>query len=55
MILPSSMIFGWLYERFGSQYAFIYSASCAMIAVIILLVALFPRRANPADTLLESP
>ncbi|SMC81361.1 MFS transporter [Polynucleobacter kasalickyi] len=55
MILPSSIIFGWLYERFGTQYAFIYSASCAMIAVIILLFAVFPRRGNQIEPLVESP
>lgn len=36
MLLPASLIFGWLYESFGPQYAFIFSGSCAVLAFLLL-------------------
>jgi MFS family permease len=44
MILPSSIIFGWLYESYGTRYAFLYSAGCASVALGIFLITVFPFR-----------
>ena len=35
-LLPASFIFGWLYESIAPLYAFIFSGSCAAIAVVLL-------------------
>src|SRR5262245_1363837 len=35
--LPSSLIFGWLYEQFGSLIAFEWGSSVAAIAAVVLL------------------
>lgn len=37
MLLPASLIFGWLYEAIGPRVAFLASASCALLAVVLLL------------------
>ncbi len=39
MLLPASIIFGWLYERFGATSAFGFSSSCSLIATFLLLWA----------------
>jgi len=39
MLLPASIIFGWLYERFGATSAFGFSSSCSVIATFLLLWA----------------
>jgi MFS family permease len=36
MVLPASMIFGWLYERFGSELAFTTGGICALAAALWL-------------------
>lgn len=41
MLLPASLIFGWLYESFSPQYAFLFSGSCAMLAFLLLAVWVF--------------
>jgi MFS family permease len=35
--LPSSLIFGWLYEKYGPQAAFAWGAGLALLAAILLL------------------
>jgi MFS family permease len=35
--LPSSLIFGWLYERFGAVVAFGWGAGLAVVAALLLL------------------
>lgn len=37
MLFPASFIFGWLYETISPAYAFIFSGSCAFIAVILMV------------------
>ncbi|MBU3610822.1 MFS transporter [Polynucleobacter wuianus] len=37
MLLPASLIFGWLYEISGSTAAFLFSGACAAVAVILLV------------------
>jgi hypothetical protein len=54
MILPSSIIFGWLYESYGTQYAFLYSAACATVALGIFLVTVFPFKSDGINEV-ESP
>jgi MFS family permease len=41
MLLPASLIFGWLYEAFGPQYAFLFSGSCAVLAFLLLAFWVF--------------
>jgi MFS family permease len=41
MLLPASLIFGWLYETFGPQYAFLFSGSCAVLAFLLLAFWVF--------------
>jgi MFS family permease len=36
MLLPASMIFGWLWQAFSPQTAFVFSASCALLAALLL-------------------
>jgi MFS family permease len=47
--LPSSLIFGWIYERYSPQAAFAWSASLALVAVVILM-AVGRQRAASATT-----
>ena len=49
MLLPASLIFGWLYESFSPQYAFLFSGSCAGVAVFLLAFWVFtgPKTQNP--------
>lgn len=41
MLLPASLIFGWLYESYSPQYAFLFSGSCSMLAFLLLAVWVF--------------
>lgn len=41
MLLPASLIFGWLYESFSPQYAFLFSGSCAILALLLLAFWVF--------------
>jgi MFS family permease len=36
MLLPASLIFGWLWQVFSPQLAFAFSASCALLAALLL-------------------
>jgi MFS family permease len=36
MLLPASIIFGWLYENAGATIAFEFSASCAVVSTVLL-------------------
>lgn len=36
--LPASLIFGWIWDRFGSPNAFVFGASLALIAAILMAV-----------------
>ena len=42
MLLPASLIFGWLYESFNPSYAFLFSGSCAGLAFLLLAFWVFP-------------
>lgn len=50
MLLPASLIFGWLYESFSPSYAFLFSGSCAGLAVLLFAfwVFSFPETQNPS-------
>jgi MFS family permease len=37
MLLPASMIFGWLYESINPSVAFLFSGSCSALAVLLLI------------------
>ena len=41
ILLPASLIFGWLYESFSPQYAFLFSGSCALLAFLLLAFWVF--------------
>jgi len=41
MLLPASLIFGWLYDSFSPQYAFLFSGSCALLAFLLLAFWVF--------------
>jgi MFS family permease len=49
MLLPASLIFGWLYESFNPSYAFLFSGSCAGLAFLLLAFWVFrsPETQNP--------
>lgn len=47
MLLPASVIFGWIYESISPSYAFIFSGSCAAIA--FLLMAFWVFRKSPSE------
>ncbi len=36
MLLPASIIFGWIYESISPMYAFMFSGSCAIIAFLLM-------------------
>jgi glucose uptake protein GlcU len=36
MLLPASIIFGWLYENAGATIAFEFSAFCAVVSTVLL-------------------
>lgn len=36
MLLPASMLFGWLWQTFSPEMAFGFSASCAILAAVLL-------------------
>jgi MFS family permease len=46
MLLPASLIFGWLYESFDPSYAFLFSGSCAVLAFLLLAFWVF----SPEET-----
>ena len=37
VLLPASIIFGWLYETAGATVAFAFSAGCALVSIILLM------------------
>lgn len=41
MLFPASFIFGWLYETLSPTYAFIFSGSCALLALLLLFAWVF--------------
>ncbi len=41
MLLPASLIFGWLYETFNPTAAFLFSGACSTLAVILLVLWVF--------------
>ena len=46
MLLPASLIFGWLYESFNPSYAFLFSGSCAGLAFLLLTFWVFPNQSE---------
>lgn len=48
--LPSSLIFGALYEQFGPLAAFGWGAGLALVAVLILLAVKLPAQSEPSST-----
>ncbi len=37
VLLPASIVFGWLYETAGATVAFEFSAGCALVSIILLI------------------
>lgn len=50
MLLPASLIFGWLYEGSSPTVAFLFSGFCSVLAVILLVFWVF-RIKNPIRTI----
>jgi hypothetical protein len=48
MLLPASLIFGWLYESFGPMYAFSFSGVLAMSSALLMLFWV-SNKSNSAD------
>lgn len=48
--LPSSLIFGWLYQRFGAMPAFGWGAGLAMLATVLLLAIRSDARTPPTES-----
>ena len=46
MLLPASIIFGWLYQIFQPQTAFFFSGGCALLAATLLLIWVRPEIAQ---------
>jgi MFS family permease len=44
MLLPASVVFGWLYQTFSPWAAFAFSASCAGLAALLLFAWVHPAR-----------
>lgn len=44
MLLPASVMFGWIYESFGAWHAFLLGASLAMLATILLSLIRFEQK-----------
>lgn len=42
MLLPASMLFGWLYESYSPQAAFMFSAGCSVLSAVLLRVTVAP-------------
>lgn len=48
LLLPASLIFGWLYEQLGARCAFGFSAVCVLVAALLLRVWVrVPQAAGP--------
>ena len=43
MLLPASIIFGWLYESSSPTVAFLFSGLCASLAVLLLVFWVKPK------------
>lgn len=43
MLLPASVLFGWLYEHLSPRTAFMFSAGCALMSAILLRLLVAPR------------
>ena len=41
MLLPASLIFGWIYESYSPTLAFLFSGSCALIAMLLMAFWVF--------------
>jgi MFS family permease len=50
MLFPASFIFGWLYESVGPGYAFMFSGTCACLAVVLLAFWVFRPKEEPLIT-----
>jgi MFS family permease len=46
MLLPASIIFGWIYESVGPLYAFSFSGGCAIIAFLLMAFWVFRKPSN---------
>jgi MFS family permease len=46
MLLPASIIFGWIYESYSPWHAFAFSAGCSALAAVLLALWGRPQRAS---------
>ena len=44
MLLPASVVFGWLYQQFSPLVAFGFSGGCAVLAAVLLVIWMRPGR-----------
>jgi len=54
MLLPASFIFGWLYESIGTSYAFMFSGTCAGLALCLLAFWVFKAQKVAISTKIPS-
>jgi MFS family permease len=54
MLLPASMLFGWLWQTFSPEWAFGFSAACAILAAVLLKFWLPPQSGQTAGQQLKS-
>lgn len=50
ILLPASILFGWIYQGFGAQAAFAYSAASALTAALLLPLWALSDRKTPSAT-----
>jgi MFS family permease len=46
--LPASLIFGWIWDSFGAPSAFVFGASLALVAAILMAIVA-PSRSTAAN------
>jgi MFS family permease len=46
MLLPASLIFGWMYEVFSPMAAFFFSASCALLSALGMMWIFFDKKSR---------
>ncbi len=51
MLLPASVMFGWIYESFGAWYAFLLGAALALLATILLSLIRFEKKTEALNAL----
>ncbi len=54
MLLPASILFGWLYQQISPSIAFSFSGGCAMLAAALLFLWMKPAHQHQLEKLVKS-